>query len=255
MFANFIAFVRTREFLKNLAYSFGLLVAVLIIASLSLSFFTRHGDTVTLPNLVGLSTEKAIELLESNGFSYKIDSIFIIDKEPGSVLDQIPKADAAVKEGRTIYLTVVSMLAPTVKLPNLKDVSLREATAILESYGLKVGKTILQHDFAENAVLAVQQNGKTLNAGRNISKGSTVDLVIGDGQPEGGQVQVPELINLTRDEAQFILQANGLSLGSTFYDPGVTDSLLAKIYRQSPEYKSDSTSKVNFGGSVNIFLK
>jgi beta-lactam-binding protein with PASTA domain len=71
-----------------------------------------------------------------------VDSAYNAKKRPLTVLDQTPTANAKVKEGRTIYLTVNSRIPPMIKMPELKDASLKQAQMILESAGLNVGKLI-----------------------------------------------------------------------------------------------------------------
>ncbi len=70
----------------------------------SLSSYTRHGSGVPVPRLKGLNVDKAIALLKEQGFNVKIDSVFVPDQAPGTVVEQDPDAGTNVKEGRTIYL-------------------------------------------------------------------------------------------------------------------------------------------------------
>ena len=56
----------------------------------------------------------------------------------GSVIIQDPVAGSHVKRYRKIYLTTVTVLPEKVLMPDLIDLSLRQATATLETYGLKL---------------------------------------------------------------------------------------------------------------------
>src|SRR5207244_4487249 len=97
---------------------------------------------------------------------------------------------------RTIYLTVNAMMPPLVKMPNLVDLTLRQASAKLETYGFKLGTLEYVPDLAKNAVLSQKVKGKKIEPGTLIEKGVTVTLVLGDGLSDN-KVSVPRLLNLT----------------------------------------------------------
>src|SRR5690242_15689223 len=140
MLSNLGAFLKSRTFLINL-----ILMVVLLFGSLYLLYnwlnnYTHHGESITVPDVRGLSEEKLIRFIEDKHLQYKIvDSLFEDGKEPGTVIEQDPKPGSKVKENRTIYLTVNSSKPPKVKMPNLVDVSFRQAEAILQTFGLRVG--------------------------------------------------------------------------------------------------------------------
>ena len=53
-----------------------------------------------------------MDVLKQQGFEYKIDSVYVLDQPPGAVIEQDPDPGTNVKENRTIYLTVVTQIAP-----------------------------------------------------------------------------------------------------------------------------------------------
>ena len=181
-----------------------------------------------------------------------VDSIFELDKPPGTVVDQDPAPDSKVKEDRTIYLTVNASLPPKIKMPDLIDVSYRQAEAILQTFGLKVGTLIYKPDLAKNAVLGQRYKGAEINPGTEIPQGSLIDLVLGDGLGNT-KVQVPNLVGLTKGEALFMLKGWSLNIGTLFYDNGLKDSTIAKVYKQFPA-ASDS-SIINQGEAVDLYLR
>lgn len=251
---KFIALLVSKVFWKNILLGFGFIVTILLIVFLSLKYYTRHGQSITVPDLRGVNVMQATELLNSMGFKYKIDSTYALDKVPGTVFEQDPDANSIVKEGRTIYLTIVTRTIPTVVLPDLFDMTFVEANSVLEIYGFKVGQLIYKPDVAQK-VLGVSQNGQTLRPGAVLTAGSVIDLIIGDGS--GSEfVNLPYLIGLNLDEASFVIRGASLLLGSVFYDSNVTDSTNAIVYRQFPEVLiSDSSTVVPRGSVVNLFLR
>jgi beta-lactam-binding protein with PASTA domain len=121
-----------------------------------------------------------------------------------------------------------------VSMPALTDISLRRAKALLQTYGLKLGYIRIVPDMAENAVLKVTVNGKTVKPGTPIRKGSVVDLIIGSGTGDG-QPSIPFLIGKSRETALSELTRLGFVLGDEFYS-GDCDSSNARVYEQNPVY-------------------
>ncbi|MCF8284722.1 MAG: PASTA domain-containing protein [Sphingobacteriales bacterium] len=252
---NFIRFLKSKSFRVNFAIAFVSITLLLFLVLKWLGVYTKHGETISVPDLKGIDIVEAMDRLDEQGFKYVIDSIYTDQAETNTVYEQEPEANSLVKENRTIYLTVVSGSAPNVKLPDLIDVSLREAQAILESYGIKVGKLIYRPDLAQNAVLGIQYQGRDVQKGYSIAKGEVVDLILGDGYGNL-KVSIPNLVGLSYDEALFVLQGSKLILGAVIFDGFKNDTLNATVYRQSPEPSTDtSANKISQGETIDIYLK
>lgn len=248
-----IQFLRTKKFFTHLLVSNLVVLIMLVITYQWLNAYTNHGETVTVPNVVGMKFSSLEKVLGDKSMKVEIadSSVFLLDKPPGVVIDQDPAPNEMVKEGRTVYVTITRTVPPQVKLPDLKDVSQRQAEAILASYGLKVGQLIYKPDLAKNAVLAVVYKGRDMRPGDDLAKGSTVDLVLGDGIGNT-EVLVPVLKGMTYDEVMFILQGSSINPGAIVFDKDVTDTSAAKVYRQIPE-PGDSVF-VHQGESIDLFF-
>ncbi|HUM45438.1 MAG TPA: PASTA domain-containing protein, partial [Chitinophagales bacterium] len=145
-------------------------------------------------------------------------------------------------------------LAPEVKMPDLKDASLKQATMILESYSMKVGKLIYLPDLAKNVVLDQQFEGKPIAPGAAIRKGSVIDLVLGDGSGIT-EVEVPNLVGMSLREAKFVLEGSSLVLRAVVYDNYVKeDSLDAIVYQQAPDPNDGAVGTLNAGDGVDVFV-
>lgn len=251
--ANLISFLRSKSFRYNLLGAIGAVVLIGLLMQFWLNGFTKHGESIAVPDFRGLNEEKARALSEENNLELVIvDSLYEIGKKPGTILDQDPAPKTNVKEGRSIYITLNASLPPKVKMPNLIDVSLRQAEAMLESYGLKVGRTTFKPDLAKNAVLEQLYKGVNITPGKEINKGAAIDLVLGNGEGTA-EVPVPDLTGLTRGEANFVLKGSSLLLGNVRYDAGVKDTLAATIYRQIPA--ADESAVIAQGETIDIYLK
>ncbi len=250
---NFFNFLKTKLFILNLTGSVILILLVFGFTYKWLNTYTRHGSSVSVPDLKGMNLSELEGFLQNKNLSYKIadSTIFDLSKPAGTIIEQDPQPNEKVKENRTIYLSITRSTPPGVKIPDLMDNSLRQAEAILKSYGLIAGQLIYKPDLAKNAVLEMQINGRTVHAGDGVTKGTVIDLVLGDGFGNT-KVPVPQLYNLKLDEAMFVINASSLNVGAVVFDSSVKDSSNAKVYKQFPVHNSDST--ISQGESIDIFL-
>jgi beta-lactam-binding protein with PASTA domain len=224
-----------RKIFIHLVASIVAMIIILFTLVSWLGTYTNHGETVTVPNVKGMKYAELKEYLENKNLDIKISdsSMFLLDKGPGIVIEQDPRPNEQVKEGRTIYVSITRTVPPQVKMPNLIDVSQRQAEAILFSYGLRLGSMIYKPDLAKGAILEMSCKGKLLKAGELIAKGSRIDLVLGDGIGIT-DVAVPNLLNLSLEEAVFVLKGSALNIGEVFYPPGKLDSVNFFVVEQMP---------------------
>ena len=217
--------------------------------------YTHHGESLTVPDFSGLTLRQVENRCEDKNLRYQVyDSVYYPQKSRHTVVQQKPAPNSKVKNNRTIYLTVNSAEAPKVPLPDLIEGSRRQAELKLKSLGLKVGELEYVQHPDEGAVQAMKVNGKKVAPGRKFRKGTTVNLVVGDGLI-GEKTTIPPSLSsgyITFEEARFILQANNLTIGEV-YDEGVTNRATAVVYRTEPPAKD--VSEVPKGTPVNLFLR
>lgn len=244
------------------SFGFNLLVIIGIFAVLGLLFFsllgiiTKHGDTLTVPDVYKKNIQEATMILEKEGFSVDVRDSIYVDSLPGlAVWEQTPARGSVVKVGRTIYLTVNKVIPPMVQMPDLTGLTFRSAEMTLHSLRLNVGDTIYKPDFATNTVLQQLLNGKTVKPGRDIPEGSNITLVLssGTGNTEN---PVPDLTGMTYLEAKETLSASNLGLGTVIIDPSVTDTANAFVVKQIPLRKNplNETNMIRAGESIDIWL-
>ncbi len=248
-----IQFLKSRFFWINISVIFIVIIMSIGLVYKWLDSYTDHGNSVSVPDLKGMNIQKVNDFLRTKNLSFKIadSSVYLLDQKPGTIVEQDPQPDEKVKQGRTIYLTITRSSAPMVKVPALKDVSLRQAEAILAASGLRMGEQIFKPDLAKNAVLSMMINGRELKAGTDVPKGSAIDLIFGDGLGNT-IVTVPSLIGLTYDEALFVLKGSSLNIGSLFFDGVIKDTLNAKIYDQNP---APDNNTINQGEAIDLYLR
>lgn len=248
--SSFFEYIKSKTFFINLTIAAFTVLFVVLIAVFSLNYYTRHGSGIPVPKLIGMQISRATAMLDGQGFQYKIDSVYLPDRDPGTVVLQDPDPSTNVKENRTIYLTVITKLAPNVSLPDLENVTFREAEATLSNFGLKLGDTTYRSDIALNHVLEVRFAGENIKAGAKLPKGSRIDLVLGDGKGPS-EVDIPDFTNQELDAVKFAIGGAGLTLGTITYEGTITDSTKVVVISQQP-MKTDSTGKVSIGTRINL---
>lgn len=221
-----------RSFLFNLFLVILVCVGLLMIFFKSLNWLTNHGQETKVPALQGKNMKEAIKILKKQGFTIQIDSAYQSYKNPLEVIYQEPEAGAIVKIGRTIFLTINRKSVPTIPMPNLVNLSFRNAILTMQSYRLEMGDTTFRPDLAAGSVLEQWINGRQIRPGMQVPYGSKVDLVIGQGLSD--IVDVPNLIGMTWYEAKQTIESLSLSY-NILWDGAITDSMNAIIYQQVPE--------------------
>lgn len=252
---NPFSFIIKKDFWKNLFLAVAALIVAMVLIFKSFEFYTHHNEAIEVPDLTGLQVEDAKKLLEEKKLRLAtIDSVYEVPKEKkkissGGVVDQNPKPGEKVKSGRRFYLVIRSVTPPMVEMPDLIDLSLRQAIGILEAKGLKLGKTIKVPGMPP--VMKQLYKGKPIAPGTKIPKGSTVDVWIGEGGSDV-RVGVPNLIGKTRSEALMILSTSNLNMGAEIYLDGVKDTAKALVIRQSPSPISEPT--VPSGSDIDLWF-
>jgi eukaryotic-like serine/threonine-protein kinase len=157
---------------------------------------------VTVPSVVNKKFEEAESALEHLGLKVERKDVFHPTVRKGYVISQDHQADAVVKFGTTVMLTV-SKGVERVAVPDVKGKTQAEATQILTAAGFTVTPKPVDSD----TVPAGQVISQTPGSGAKADKGSAVTIVVSNGPPK---VAVPNLQCKTRKQANDILASVGL---------------------------------------------
>jgi beta-lactam-binding protein with PASTA domain len=180
-----------------------------------------------------------------------IDSVYDQRREKGTVVQQHPYPGSRVKQGRHIYLTIVSEKPEMVTLPNLKNLSLRQALVTLESVGLHVGKLEYVDYFARNAIVDQVIDNEPVEPGMELVVGSYLDLIVGKGPINTG-TPIPMLIARKQMEAIEMLHYAYLNIGKQYFTDG-EDTAHARIFKTEPSPLSDEM--LALGDSVDVWYR
>lgn len=229
---------KSKFFWKNIGIAVLIATLLLIVTLFSLNRMTRHGEQIEVPNLIGLYEEEARVFLEQKGISLEvIDSVQVRDHKPREIVEQNPAPHTFVKKGRRIYITVNARNQRMLPVPDLKDVSFRQAKAMLESVGFEVESVRYVPSEFPGLVQGICFNGATVEAGTRLPDGTKVVLVVGQSDEGSEMIQVPSFLTLSYAEAQRVLADAGFVLGAVVNDETITmeDDLNATfVWRQEP---------------------
>lgn len=178
----------------HLLLAIGITLVIAVVILFVLKIYTRHGNEIAMPDFIGKDANALIEDTLSRDFIIEVsESVFDKKALPGTVLKQNPNPKEMVKKGRKVYLTVASNQPPKVTMPQLQDVSLRQAEIMLKAKGLELGTIIYKPSPYENAVLEQLYKGRSIPPGTDIAMGEVITLVVGmdiDGLPADSTINV-----------------------------------------------------------------
>ncbi len=250
--SSFFRFLISKKFFLNLA------IAVIVVAGLIfgliryLDYYTRHGKELVMPDFYGMTLQQIDSAGYTEVYDFEvIDSLYDDNNKKGAVVIQNPQPGSMVKRGRNVYFTVVASTPEMVIMPDLRDLTLRQAINILELNKLKTGKLIYQPSFDKNAVLAQFYNDDTISPGDTLVKGALIDLVIGSGD-RNYKIPVPFLIGKTREEAIYELNIASFNLGNEFYMDSVRDDH-QRVFMQEPRW--DDEISYYPGDSIHLWYR
>lgn len=150
-----------------------------------LNSYTRHGSQVEIPDVKGMQVADAAPFLAQKRLRYEvIDSTFVRNKAAGSILETVPPVGTNVKEGRTIYLTVNSRTAQMLIVPVVKDMSQRQAKAILKSVGFETVTVKSVSGAYKDLVMGLETKGRELNSGERLPADTPLTLLVSSGVEE-----------------------------------------------------------------------
>ncbi|MCD6332101.1 MAG: PASTA domain-containing protein, partial [Bacteroidales bacterium] len=218
MKANFIKFLVSKTFFKNLGLALLITLLLIVAIQVGLRIYTEHGKEITVPDFSGMPLKQVDQLCFQNNLLWLVqDSVYIKDSAGGIIMDQYPLPGSRVKRNRKIFLTTNAWFPESVKMPKAYDMPFRQAERVLQSAGLVIDSIDYQPYFAYKYVREQRFNGEIIPAGTPIPKGSGITLVVGQGL-SNERSPVPNLLSLTKDSAQATALKNYFNLGAIVYD-------------------------------------
>ena len=180
--SNLFGRVIKNPYVLNLLLAIVVAVGVVLGTLAWLGHYTRHNQAVVVPDVKGLDMQEAAQFFKSNNLRYSvIDSVFSKNVKPGAIVELVPKAGSKVKEGRIVFITVNAETAQMGLIPDVEDLSFRQAYAMLKARGFEqIEIEYVPGDYKDLA-LAVELNGRVLRKGENVPLSAQLVLIVSRG--------------------------------------------------------------------------
>ncbi|MDR2457702.1 MAG: Stk1 family PASTA domain-containing Ser/Thr kinase [Clostridiales Family XIII bacterium] len=195
--------------LKKIAAISAVVVGALLLALLVFFLYNKFMTVknIKVPDVIGLSEAKAIEVLEDKKFKIEIGDFIESDEfDEGQIGNQDPRAAETVKEGATITLNIVT--GKTITVPDLSNLQKEEAVAKIGSAGYEVGDITEEYSDSIEKDYVISQSPET---GEVLDEGKSISLVISKGK-EKKKVKMPDLIKMSKKQAKTLLESLNLKL-------------------------------------------
>ncbi len=219
--------------IRNILWAVVIVVVLIAGAVIFLNVVTQHNRELIVPDFTNMTVSEAEALAADAGMRVEVtDSVFAKRIRKGAVRDQNPAPGSKVKEGRRISLTINALNAKKVTMPNLIDLSMRQALAELQSRGLVLGKLIYVRDMATNNVLRQLHGNREIAPGTTVETDTVVDLVVGLNPDTEASTYVPDVVGKRYMSAVDALHKQSLNIKTLRFDDSVKtyeDSLDAVV--------------------------
>jgi len=227
---------------KILAVVLGIIVAFLLSAVVYKLFFDpakKVSKEIKLPKFVDMTLEEATNLAMDNNITIEVElEINSSEYAAGIIMSQSPSADAAVKTGSIVKVTV-SKGANDGTIPNVigkAQTSKRpNAQKLIESYGYVLGKISYEHSSSIPEGYVISQNPEK---GTSAPAGTKINLVLSSGPKEedsSGETGDNPGTDITVDGDKVIINipngTSGKKIGEILVEAGLAESSSAFVDR------------------------
>lgn len=189
---HFFGFLKSKTFLIQLGLAVVATVLLVFLALQWLKSTTNHGEFVEVPDFSKMSVMDMRKTVEEAGLRYQVldSSNYDPDYPRFSILDQDPPAGNKVKSNRKIYFTVNPSGYKKVSVPDIIQVTQRNAASMLRAVGLDVERVTYIDELGKDMVYNMKFKGKYVKPGDKLPKTSKVELICGNGTiPGSARVQ------------------------------------------------------------------
>ena len=248
---KYFKFLTQRAFYIHLLIIIALIVIIIEAAFISLKGYTRHAEEIIVPDFVGLDCDSIMEAYQDEYHFIMLDSIYSKVFSEGSIYQQDPLPNSKVKKGRNMYLVKVSEAPEKVAMPNLRNLSLRQALVSLKANGLKVSELEFVEHFAKNAIVDQKFEGKIVEPETEIIKGSEIKLLVGYGHDDK-RTHLPNLLTVKKENVKRDIIEASLNLGNEIYMDNDEEGKY-KVYKMKPAYNIETL--VQLGSKVDVWYR
>ena len=202
-------------------------------------------DRYDVPNLIGKNYEEVADDQELLGRFTLVQGETVADEsDPGTIIDQEPKAEDQVGEGVTQITVTVSGGPEIIVMIDLTNMEYQEAYQALREMGLKPKVPTYEYDeeIQENHIISTAPL-----EGAVLTPGTEVELVVSRG-PEKHSFAMPDLTGMTLEIAQSTIRTYNLGDGGRVEEVYDDEVPAGQVVSQ---YPTEGT-QVTEGTAVNL---
>lgn len=201
--------LKSRRAIKVYIACLILFVSGIVCDRVVLPWYINIGGVVKVPNVIGMKTDKALELLRSLNLD-PIESGTRFDETypEGSVIFQTPTPNMNVREGRRVYLTI-SGGEEYFEVPDLIGKSIKDAKILLLSSNMRMGTVSYDSTDTSGGETIIRQS---IPKNSKVKPETYISVTLPK-QPSLGNISVPSLVNRSLTEAEKILASDKLITG------------------------------------------
>tara|TARA_B100001173_G_scaffold304918_1_gene309621 strand:+ start:6787 stop:7341 length:555 start_codon:yes stop_codon:yes gene_type:complete len=181
---NFFRFLFSKTLVIQLILAF--LVGIFFVY-LSLNFLkviTFHDKYQEVPDLKGINLVNLPQIIVDKNLRYEIidSSKFTPNLPPLTIIEHLPSAGQLVKKNRKIYVTLNPSGYRKISVPDVVQITRRNAEVTLISVGFSIGEISYRDNIGKDMVLEMQYRGEPIEVGTLLQKKVEIDLVLGNGK-------------------------------------------------------------------------
>jgi beta-lactam-binding protein with PASTA domain/predicted Ser/Thr protein kinase len=183
------------------------LLILLALAAIALGLYlTLRPEQLTVPNVIGRESATATQILQNRGFEVDIVNVENPDVERNTVASQNPRPNTEADEGSTVTINV-STGPGQAAVPSVSGLPEDEASDQLTAAGFEPRvERVFSDEVRRGRVIDTQPGSGTV-----IEVGSTVTMRVSRGVE---QVEVPDVVGESEDNARSALEDAGLRVGN-----------------------------------------
>lgn len=215
------------HWILRMAFLLFILSSVAFLSALTAMRFAVEGRVVEMPDVVGIKTAKAQQLLAQRGLGLRIEDRQYSSLPADAVVRQSPQGKTEVKVGQDAHV-VLSLGPRKVTMPQLENISVRAAQIEMLRENLQLGEVSSAYlpGYPENVVVDQDPAPGTTDV-----SGPHVSLLVSVSQPPA--YVMPELVGMPAAEAESKLNAAGLKVAK-FASVSVPDAPHGSVIDQTP---------------------
>jgi beta-lactam-binding protein with PASTA domain len=225
---------------------FAVLLAVALLSAITTIRLTIHSGEAKTPNLIGVPLDEAQRSAGALGLGVKVeDRLFNPKYAENHIISQVPGPGDSTKAGQEVHV-IVSLGAPSVRVPDLVGDSVRAAQVTTVQRGLSLGDVVAIHWPGTTVDQVVAQDPPPSSL---AAHSPDVNLLVSLGQSPAEFV-CPSFVGVPINTARTQLTGAGFTVGETQTVAPAPAAASGTIISQSPPPGSKIAAGASFTFTV-----